>query len=131
LQTPVYLWLVQESQSGTCLYLSLPEAIRSESRPALLHWKLQHFTPACRTSIILILLSCFFCIPLCWISLETKNNCEWKSDVDFLYVIFNSIFLACRSRQTSIVLEKYFRFEISLLSNCRTSRVSGDSDIIT
>jgi len=48
--------------------------------------------------------------------------------------------LACRSRQTSIVLERYFRFEISLLSifcmliarmEMGTSRVSGDSDIIT
>jgi len=49
-------------------------------------------------------------------------------------------FLACRSRQASIVLERYFRFEISLLSilcmliarmEMGTSRVSGDSDIIT
>ena len=44
------------------------------------------------------------------------------------------------SRQASIVLERYFRFEISLLSilcmliarmEMGTSRVSGDSDIIT
>jgi len=43
-------------------------------------------------------------------------------------------------RQASIVLERYFRFEISLLSilcmliawmEMGTSRVSGDSDIIT
>ena len=49
------------------------------------------------------------------------------------------VFLACRSRQASIVLERYFRFEISLLSilcmliarkEMGTSRVSGDSDII-
>ena len=49
-------------------------------------------------------------------------------------------FLAYRSRQASIVLERYFRFDISLLSIlCMliarmvmgTSRVSGDSDIIT
>ena len=48
--------------------------------------------------------------------------------------------LACRERQASIVLERYFRFEISLLSilcmliaqmEMGTSRVSGDSDIIT
>jgi len=48
--------------------------------------------------------------------------------------------LACRSRQASIVLERYFRFEFSLLSilcmliarmEMGTSRVSGDSDIIT
>jgi len=26
------------------------------------------------------------------------------------------MFLACRSRQASIVLERYFRFEVSLLS---------------
>ena len=45
--------------------------------------------------------------------------------------------LACRSRQASIVLERYFRFEVSLLSTlCMriemgASRVSGDSDIIT
>jgi len=46
----------------------------------------------------------------------------------------------CRSRQASIVLERYFRFEISLLSflcmliarmKMGTGRVSGDSDIIT
>jgi len=50
------------------------------------------------------------------------------------------LYLACRSRQASIVLERYFRFEISLLSilcmliarmEMGTSRVSGDSDIIT
>jgi len=49
-------------------------------------------------------------------------------------------FLACRERQASIVLERYFRFAISLLSilcmliarmEMGTSRVSGDSDIIT
>ena len=45
--------------------------------------------------------------------------------------------LACRSRQASIVLERYFRFEVSLLftlcmqMEMGTSRVSGDSDIIT
>jgi len=48
--------------------------------------------------------------------------------------------LACRSRQDSIVLERYFRFEISVFSilymliarmEMGTSRVSGDSDIIT
>ena len=49
-------------------------------------------------------------------------------------------FLAWRSRQASIVLERYIRFEISLLyilcmliarMEMETSRVSGDSDIIT
>ena len=45
-------------------------------------------------------------------------------------------FLACRSRQASIVLEWYFRFEVSLLSfyACERDgpiRVSGGSDIIT
>jgi len=48
--------------------------------------------------------------------------------------------LACRERQASIVSERYFRFEISLFSilcmliarmEMGTSRVSGDSDIIT
>jgi len=48
--------------------------------------------------------------------------------------------LACRERQASIVLERYFRFEMSLLSilcmliarmEMGTSRVLGDSDIIT
>jgi len=55
------------------------------------------------------------------------------------YVV-DEIFLACRERQASIVLERYFRFEISLLSilcmliarmEMGTSRVSGYSDIIT
>jgi len=32
------------------------------------------------------------------------------------YAVFCACFLACRSRQASIVLERYFRFEISLLS---------------
>ena len=50
------------------------------------------------------------------------------------------MFLACRERQASIVLERYFRFEISLLSilcmliariEMGTSGVLGDSDIIT
>ena len=44
------------------------------------------------------------------------------------------IFLACRERQASIVLERYFRFQVSLLSfyACeRDFRVSGGSDIIT
>jgi len=50
------------------------------------------------------------------------------------------LFLAWRERQASIVLERYFRFEISLLSilcmliarmEMGTSRVSGDSDVIT
>jgi len=49
-------------------------------------------------------------------------------------------FLACSSRQARIVLERYLRFEISLLSilcmliaqmEMGTSRVSSDSDIIT
>jgi len=45
-------------------------------------------------------------------------------------------FLACRSRQASIVLEWYFLFEVSLLSfyACERDgpiRVSGGSDIIT
>ena len=45
--------------------------------------------------------------------------------------------LACRSRQASNVLERYFRFDVSLLSflclrmEMATSRVSGGSDIIT
>jgi len=52
----------------------------------------------------------------------------------------DGVFLACRSRQASIILERYFRFEISLLSflcmliarmEMGTSRVSGDSDITT
>jgi len=51
-----------------------------------------------------------------------------------------TVFLACRSRHASIVLERYFRFEMFLLSilcmliarmEIGTSRVSGDSDIIT
>jgi len=50
------------------------------------------------------------------------------------------LLLACRSRQASIVLKRYFRFEFFLLSilcmltarmEMGTSRVSGDSDIIT
>jgi len=52
------------------------------------------------------------------------------------------LLLAFRSRQASIVLERYFRFEISLLSilcimmliarmEMGTSRVYGDFDIIT
>jgi len=55
----------------------------------------------------------------------------------FAQRIMGSHYLACRSRQASIVLERYFRFEVSLLSTlCMrmemgTSRVSGDSDIIT
>jgi len=46
-------------------------------------------------------------------------------------------FLACRSRQASIVLKRYFRFEVSLLSilcmrmEMGTIRVSDRSDIIT
>jgi len=49
-------------------------------------------------------------------------------------------FLACRSRQASIILERYFRVEIFLLSilymliarmEMGTSRVLGDFDIIT
>ena len=52
----------------------------------------------------------------------------------------DGVFLACRSRQASIILERYFRFEISLLSflcmliarmEMGTSPVSGDSDITT
>jgi len=45
--------------------------------------------------------------------------------------------LACRERQASIVLERYVRFEVSLLSilcmrmEMGTIRVSGGSDIIT
>jgi len=56
------------------------------------------------------------------------------------YMFINPyIFFACRSRQASIVVERYFRFEISLLSilymliarmEMGTRRVSGDSDII-
>jgi len=51
-----------------------------------------------------------------------------------------SMFLACRERQANIVLERYFQFEISLLSilcmliarmEMGTSRVSGDSDFVT
>ena len=50
-------------------------------------------------------------------------------------VLWNFL-LACRSRQASIVLEWYFRFEVSLLSfyACERNgpiRVSGGSDIIT
>ena len=52
-------------------------------------------------------------------------------------LIIHVWFLACRSRQASIVLERYFRFEVSLLSilcmrmEMGTIRVSGGSDIIT
>jgi len=58
----------------------------------------------------------------------------------FSYNMTTAVLLACRSRQASIVLERYFRFEISLLSilcmliarmEMGTSRVSGDSDIFT
>jgi len=64
-----------------------------------------------------------------------------------LYIIFAHklanlfiLFLASRERHASIVLERYFRFEMSLLSIlCKliarmemgTSWVLGDSDIIT
>jgi len=49
---------------------------------------------------------------------------------------FEFEFLACRSRQASIVLERYFRFEVSLLSfyACEQDgpiQVSGGSDSIT
>jgi len=59
-----------------------------------------------------------------------------------VYILFldRLHFLACRSRQASIVLERYFRFEMSLLSvlcmriartEMETSRVSGEFEIIT
>ena len=63
-------------------------------------------------------------------------DCQHANDNKFVEYVF----LACRLRQASIVLERYFRFEISLLSvlcmliarmEMGTSRVSGDSDIIT
>ena len=53
-----------------------------------------------------------------------------------MYNVELELFLACRERQASIVLEWYFRFEVSLLSfyACERDgpiRVSGGSDIIT
>ena len=57
-----------------------------------------------------------------------------------LAIPFSLVVLACRSRQASILLERYFRFEVSLLymlcmliarMEMGTSRVSGESDIIT
>ena len=82
---------------------------------------------------------------------ESSQNSKWSNKYDLggpisqiQYNIFKSQqwhwFLACRSRQASIVLERYFLFDISLLSilfmliarmEKGTSRVSGDSDIIT
>jgi len=59
------------------------------------------------------------------------------SEVNYIMV---HVLLACRERQASIVLERYFRFKIFLISilcmligrmEMETSRVSGDSDIIT
>jgi len=64
------------------------------------------------------------------------NQCNQNNGT----ILFSLPFLACRSRQASIVLERYFRFEMSLLSvlymliartEMGTSRVSGDFDIIT
>ena len=57
-----------------------------------------------------------------------------------MHVKRKTIHLVFDERQASIVLERYFRFEISLLSilcmliarmEMGTSQVSGDSDIIT
>jgi len=50
--------------------------------------------------------------------------------------IFFPVYLACRSRQATIVLEKYYRFEVSLLSSYayeggRNHSSFGRSDIIT
>ena len=65
------------------------------------------------------------------------QTCAWYKIISKTWCL---VVLACRSRQASIVLERYFRFEISLLSilcmliarmEMGTSRVSGDSDIIT
>ena len=61
------------------------------------------------------------------------NTCR-QNAIDEDSFSFDS-FLACRSRQASIVLEWYFRFEVSLLSfyACERDgpiRVSGGSDII-
>jgi len=59
---------------------------------------------------------------------------EWSNES--LYLTSSGQLLACRSRQASIVLERYFRFEVSLLSFYARERdgpiwVSGGSDIIT
>jgi len=57
-----------------------------------------------------------------------------------LAIPFSLVFLTCRERQASIVLGRFFRFEVSLLSilcmliarmEMGTSRVSGDSDFNT
>jgi len=72
---------------------------------------------------------------------KKHTTCSRKlRTVPFVGKLLLVFLLACRSRQASIVLERYFRFEISLLSilcmliarmEMGTSRVSGDSDIIT
>jgi len=80
------------------------------------------------------------CYDITW---SLKKN-SVKSESSELLHIFSKLlfqyFLACRSRQASIVLERYFRFEMSLLSilcmliaqmEMRTSRVPSDFDIIT
>ena len=63
-------------------------------------------------------------------------SAEKRYNISEINISLNPHFLACRSRQASIVLERYFRFEVSLLSlyACERDgpiRVSGGSDIIT
>ena len=68
---------------------------------------------------------------LCYVVVHFNHTKRFKQ-----YTMMKTRFLACRSRQASIVLEWYFRFEVSLLSfyACERDgpiRVSGGSDIIT
>ena len=68
-----------------------------------------------------------------WFQLPVIDHSSRKHDYDLANV---ESFLACRSRQASIVLERYFRFEVSLLYFYACERdgpiwVSGGSDIIT
>ena len=74
--------------------------------------------------------------------LAKDNSKEFSKSMSYLSILFNSVdispnlLLACRSRQASIVLERYFRFEVSLLYFYACERdgpiwVSGGSDIIT
>ena len=57
--------------------------------------------------------------PCLQVRLKGENSMKIQTALSlelWFFIIYDMLFLACRSRQASIVLERYFRFEVSLLS---------------
>ena len=127
-----------------CHYLCPQQQQQQQQQFSLINFANNESSPSTLSSRVIVVVTFSTCRYAIYSKgsqeLNTNSFNRRETDINFLGKNNIRIFLACRSRQASIVLERYFRFEMSLLSvlcmliartEMETSRVSGEFEIIT